>query len=312
VELRPLGSLKVSVVGLGCNNFGMRIDEAQSADVVQAALDAGINFFDTSDSYGGTKSEVFLGKALGARRDEVIIATKFASPVDDDPAHRGASARWIREEVENSLRRLGTDRIDLYQQHYPDPEVPLDETLGALDDLVRAGKVREIGNSNFNADQLGEADRISQEKGWARFVSAQNELSVLRRNAARDLLPACAELGLGFLPYFPLASGLLTGKYRKGEDPPEGTRLAAWGTRGEGLMTDKNFSRVEALTRWADESGHSILDLAFAWLLAHEPVSSVIAGATRPEQVKANVAAGSWKLGAEDLAAIDQVMAEAG
>ena len=311
METRRLGPFEVSVVGLGCNNFGMRIDEDQSRDVVHAALDAGINFFDTSDSYGGTRSEQFLGRALAGRRDEVVIATKFASPVDDDPSHRGASARWIREEVENSLRRLGTDRIDLYQQHYPDAEVAIEETQGALDELVRAGKVREIGNSNFNADQLRDAERLSKDKGWARFVSAQNELSVLRRNAARDLLPTCAELGLGFLPYFPLASGLLTGKYSRGEDPPEGTRLAAWGQRGEGLLTDKNFLRVEALTKWAEARGHSILDLAFAWLLAHEPVSSVIAGATRPEQVKANVAAGSWKLGPDDLVEIDRVMASA-
>lgn len=302
MERRRLGSLDVSVVGLGCNNFGMRIDEDQTRDVVYAALDAGINLFDTSDSYGGTKSEQFLGRALAGRRDEVIIATKFASPVDDDPTHRGASARWITEEVENSLRRLGTDRIDLYQQHYPDAEVPLEETLEALDGLVRAGKVREIGNSNFNADQLKEADAISAKQGWARFVSAQNELSLLRRKAADELLPVCSELGLGFLPYFPLASGLLTGKYRRGEEPPEGTRMRAWGSGfSERQLTDKNFDRVDALTRWAEARGHSILDLAFAWLLAHDPVSSVIAGATRPEQVKSNVEAARWKLSADEL-----------
>ncbi|HEX5265677.1 MAG TPA: aldo/keto reductase [Acidimicrobiales bacterium] len=313
METRRLGSFEVSLVGLGCNNFGMRIDEDQSRDVVHAALDAGINLFDTSDSYGGTRSEQFLGRALAERRDEVIIATKFASPVDDDPSHRGASARWIVEEVENSLRRLGTDRIDLYQQHYPDKDVPLEETLEALDGLVRAGKVLEIGNSNFDADQLRQADGISAKQGRARFVSAQNELSLLRRRAADDLLPACAELGLAFLPYFPLGSGLLTGKYRRGEAPPEGTRMQAWGSGfSERQLTDKNFDRVDALTAWAEARGHSILDLAFAWLLAHDPVATVIAGATRPEQVKANVEAARWKLSAADLVDIGRLLAELG
>jgi aryl-alcohol dehydrogenase-like predicted oxidoreductase len=310
MELRRLGSLQVSVVGLGCNNFGMRIDEDQSRDVVHAALDAGINFFDTSDSYGGTRSEQFLGRALAGRRDDVIIATKFASPVDEDPSHRGASARWITEEVENSLRRLGTDRIDVYQQHYPDKDVPMEETLEALDGLVRAGKVLEIGNSNFDAAQLKQADAISRQKGWARFVSAQNELSLLRRRAADDLLPVCDDLDMAFLPYFPLASGLLTGKYRRGEEPPEGTRMRAWGSGfSERQLTDKNFDRVDALTSWAETRGHSILDLAFAWLLAHDRVSSVIAGATRPEQVKSNVEAARWKLSADELVDLRGVLA---
>ena len=313
METRRLGSFEVSVVGLGCNNFGMRCDEDQSREVVHAALDAGINFFDTSDSYGGTKSEQFLGKALAGRRDEVIIATKFASPVDDDPAHRGASARWITEEVENSLRRLDTDRIDLYQQHYPDPEVAIDETLEALDGLVRAGKVVEIGNSNFDAGQLRHSDEVAREHNWARFVSAQNELNLLRRHAADDLLPACGELGLGFLPYFPLGSGMLTGKYRRGEEPPKGTRLGSWpASYTERLLSERSFDLVEALTRWAEDRGRTVLDLAFAWLLAHDPVSSVIAGATRPEQVKANVEAASWKLSAEDLVDLRRVLAELG
>ena len=313
MEQRRLGSFEVSVVGLGCNNFGMRIDEDQSRDVVLAALDAGINFFDTSDSYGGTRSEQFLGRALAGRRDEVVIATKFASPVDDDPTHRGASARWITEEVENSLRRLGTDRIDVYQQHYPDKDVPMEETLEALDRLVRAGKVLEIGNSNFDASQLGQADAISRQQGWARFVSAQNELSLLRRRAADDLLPVCEELDLAFLPYFPLASGLLTGKYRRGEEPPEGTRMQAWGSGfSERQLTDKNFDRVDALTSWAEARGHSVLDLAFAWLLAHDRVASVIAGATRPEQLKANVEAARWKLSADELVDLRGVLAQSG
>ena len=313
METRRLGSFQVSVVGLGCNNFGMRIDEDQTRDVVHAALDAGINFFDTSDSYGGTKSEQFLGKALAGRRDEVILATKFASPVDDDPSHRGASARWITEEVENSLRRLGTDRIDLYQQHYPDKDVPIDETLEALDRLVRDGKVVEIGNSNFDAAQLKEADSLSREKGRARFVSAQNELSLMRRGAVDDLLPTCTELDLAFLPYFPLGSGMLTGKYRRGEEPPSGTRLGAWpASYTEKLLSDQSFDLVEALTGWAESRGHTVLDLAFAWLLAHDVVGSVIAGATRPEQVKANVEAARWKLSADDLVDLRRLLAEVG
>ena len=313
METSRLGSFHVSVVGLGCNNFGMRIDEDQTRDVVHAALDAGINFFDTSDSYGGTKSEQFLGKALAGRRDEVILATKFASPVDDDPSHRGASARWITEEVENSLRRLGTDHIDLYQQHYPDKDVPIDETLEALDRLVRDGKVVEIGNSNFDAGQLKEADSLSREKGRARFVSAQNELSLLRRGAVDDLLPTCADLDLAFLPYFPLGSGMLTGKYRRGEEPPSGTRLGAWpASYTEKLLSDQSFDLVEALTGWAESRGHTVLDLAFAWLLAHDVVGSVIAGATRPEQVKANVEAARWKLSADDLVDLRRLLAEVG
>jgi aryl-alcohol dehydrogenase-like predicted oxidoreductase len=300
--MRKLGSLDVTVVGLGCNNFGMRCDEKRSAAVVHAALDAGINFFDTADIYGGTRSEELLGRALGRRRDEVVVATKFAAPIDDDPLHAGASARWVSEAVDGSLRRLGTDRIDLYQQHMPDPGVPIDETLGALDALVRAGKVREIGNSNFSAEQIDGAEAVSAANGWARFVSAQNHFNALHREPLDDVVPACVRNGLGMLPYFPLASGLLTGKYGRGEPPPAGTRLATMpDDRAAKILSDRNFERIERLTGFAAARDHTLLDLAFAWLAGQPAVASVIAGATQPDQVRANVAAGGWTLSQEEL-----------
>ena len=305
--MRTLGSLKVSVVGLGCNNFGMRCDEERSTAVVHAALDAGINFFDTADIYGGTRSEEFLGRALGRRRDEVIVATKFAAPIGDDPQHAGASARWVREAVDGSLRRLGTDRIDLYQQHMPDPAVPIDETLEALDALVRAGKVREIGNSNFSGEQIDAAEAVSTAKGWAGFVSAQNHFNVLHRAPLDDVVPACVRNGLGMLPYFPLASGLLTGKYGRGEPPPSGTRLATMPEdRAAGILSDRNFERLERLTSFAEARDHTLLDLAFAWLMGQPAVASVIAGATQPGQVRANVAAGAWQLSQQELDELDR------
>ena len=307
MEMRTLGTLEVSVVGLGCNNFGMRCDEERSTAVVHAALDAEINFFDTADIYGGTRSEEILGIALGRRRDEVVVATKFAAPIDDDPGHAGASARWVREAVDGSLRRLGTDRIDLYQQHMPDPAVPIDETLEALDALVRAGKVREIGSSNFSGEQIDAADAVSAAKGWARFVSAQNHFNVLHRAPLDDVVPACVRHGLGMLPYFPLASGLLTGKYGRGEPPPAGTRLATMPEdRAASILSDRNFERLERLTAFAEARDHTVLDLAFAWLAGQPAVASVIAGATQPGQVRANVAAGAWKLSKQDLAELDE------
>ncbi|WP_309088366.1 aldo/keto reductase [Phenylobacterium sp.] len=311
MHLRRLGNsgLKVSEVGLGCNNFGMRIDQAASQAVVDAALDAGINFFDTADIYGGTKSEVFLGQALGKRRAEVVVATKFGMTVGGDARKTGGSRRWIMQAVEDSLRRLGTDWIDLYQFHQPDPDTPVDETLRALDDLVRQGKVRYLGNSNFTGWQIADADWIARTEGLNRFVSAQNELSLLNRKSMFEVLPACERFGLGFLPYFPLASGLLSGKYRRGEAPPADTRLAAWGERGQRALTDHNFDKVEALTAWAQARGRTILDLAFAWLLAQAPVASVIAGATRPEQVAANAAAADWRLTAEEVAEVTKLAA---
>lgn len=309
MRMRRLGAsgLKVSEVGLGCNNFGMRIDQKETQGVVDAALDAGINFFDTADIYGGTKSEEFLGKALGKRRGDIVLATKFGMRVGDDPRRMGGSRRWIMRAVEDSLTRLGTDWIDLYQLHAPDADTPIDETLRALDDLVTQGKVRYIGNSNFSGWQIADADWTSA--GATRFVSAQNQYSLLERKVEFEVLPACEHFGLGFLPFFPLASGVLSGKYRRGEKPPEGTRLAAWGARGAAALSDKNFDKVEALTGWAEARGHTILDLAFAWLLGHEVVSSVIAGATSPEQVKANAATAAWALTPEEVKEVGELIA---
>jgi aryl-alcohol dehydrogenase-like predicted oxidoreductase len=312
METRAIGSLTVSLVGLGCNNFGMRTDEERSTAVVHAAIDAGITFFDTADVYGGTRSEEILGKALAGRRDEVVIATKFGAPIADDPERCGAGARWITQAVEDSLTRLGTDRIDLYQQHLPDTSVPIEETLEALDALVRAGKVREIGNSNFSGDQIDEAATTSAAHGWARFASAQNQLSLVARGPLKEVIPACARNDLAFLPYFPLASGLLTGKYRRGEAPARGTRLSMMPEdRVSQVLTDANFERVERLSAWAAQRGRTILELAFAWLVVQPTMASVIAGATSPEQVRANAAAVEWRLGPDDLAEIDDVIAAA-
>ncbi|HEY8572998.1 aldo/keto reductase [Phenylobacterium sp.] len=310
MRMRRLGNsgLQVSEVGLGCNNFGMRIDAAQTQAVVDAAIEAGITFFDTADIYGGTRSEEFLGQALGKRRQDVIVATKFGMAVGGDERKKGGSRRWILQAVEDSLRRLNTDYIDLYQFHQPDPATPIDETLRALDDLVSQGKVRYIGNSNFSGWQIADADWTARTEGRARFVSAQNELSLLRRNVEHEILPACEKFGLGFLPFFPLASGLLTGKYRRGEPPPEGTRLAAWGARAQQALSDRNFDKVEALEGWAAERGKSLTDLAFAWLLGHPVVSSVIAGATTPEQVRANAATAAWRLTPDEVAEVGKLV----
>jgi aryl-alcohol dehydrogenase-like predicted oxidoreductase len=301
MKMRRLGTsgLKVSEVGLGCNNFGMRIDQKATQAVVDAAIEAGISFFDTADIYGGTKSEEFLGKALGKRRPDIVLATKFGMRIGDDERRKGGSRRWIMRAVEDSLTRLGTDYIDLYQFHAPDPDTPIDETLRALDDLVTQGKVRYIGNSNFSGWQIADADWTSA--GGARFVCAQNLYSLLERKVEFEVLPACEHFGLGFLPFFPLASGLLSGKYKRGEAPPEGSRLAAWGSRGAAAMSDKNFDKVEKLEAWAGARGHTILELAFAWLLGHEVVSSVIAGATTPEQVKTNAATAAWALTPDEV-----------
>src|SRR5689334_13266130 len=244
METRSIGSLEVSVVGVGCNNFGSRIDAARADEVVHAALDAGITLFDTADIYGGTKSEQFLGAALGARRDEALIATKFGGPLDDE--RHGARPEYVRAAADASLQRLGTDRIDLYQVHFPDRSVPIDETLGALDELVRAGKVREIGCSNFSPSLIAKSAAASAEHDFARFVSVQNEYSLLNRAPEPDVLDACETYGLGFIPYFPLASGLLTGKYRRGATPPDGTRLAnAPAERRERALSERNFDVVE-------------------------------------------------------------------
>ncbi len=305
MDTRRIGSLEVSVVGLGCNNFGGRLDGPATDAVVGAALDAGVTLFDTADIYGDARSEELLGRALGARRDEVVVATKFGVPYGE--ARGGASAGYVAEAVEASLRRLGTDRIDLYQLHFPDRDTPLEETLGALDQLVRQGKVREIGVSNFSASLLGKADEATK-PGAARLASVQNQFSILHREPEAGVLEACARLGVAFLPYFPLANGLLTGKYRPGQAPPEGARLSGLPEQqaAEALHPDR-LSAVAALADLAAEAGHPVVDLAVAWLLSHDVVASVIAGATRPEQVRANAAGAGWTLDAGILAAVDAI-----
>ena len=279
METRRIASLEVSVVGLGCNNFGGRLDRQGARSVVAAALDAGVNFFDTADMYGDTRSEELLGEALGARRDQAIVATKFGWRIDDQ--RHGAKPAYVRRAVEDSLRRLGTDRIDLYQLHVPDPETPIEQTLAALDELVRGGKVREIGCSNFSAAQLREA-QAAVRPGAACFVSVQNEYSLLQREPERDVLPECERQGLAFLPFFPLASGLLTGKYKRGGEVPADTRFAKAPGLRDRYATPRNEDIVEKLQAFAQARGHTLLELALSWLAARPNVASVIAGATRP------------------------------
>lgn len=309
METRQIGSLRVSVLALGCNNFGWHIDEAASREVVAGALDAGVTHFDTADVYGNTQSEEFLGRALGKQRDRVVIATKFGWKLDDE--RQGAKPAYVKRAAEDSLRRLGTDWIDLYYLHTPDENTPIADTLGALNELVQAGKVREIGCSNFSSEQLREANAAAQ--GGARFVAVQNEFSLLHREPEQGMLPTCKELGVAFIPYFPLKSGLLTGKYRKGVTPAEGRLSGKKGSffegMGKALLTEENLDRVERLIQFAEARGRTILDLAFAWLLAHEPVASVIAGATKPEQVHLNARAVQWKLTDQDLAELETVLA---
>lgn len=303
MQTRKVGSLQVSVVGLGCNNFGWRIDAEASAKVIDTAIESGVTFFDTADRYGKGQSEDFLGRALGKRRDQIILATKFG--MEMEKGQQGASPKYVLEAVDASLRRLRTDRIDLYQLHQPDPKTPITDTLGALDELVRAGKVREIGCSNFSVGQIREAADASQ--GRAQFASVQNEFSLFHREPETNgVLPECERRRLAFLPYFPLASGLLTGKYREGKKLPEGSRAAdGWGPK---VFTEQNLAIVELLIEFAESKGHTILELAFSWLLSHKPVASVIAGASKPEQVRANAKAADWQLAADDLAQIDAIM----
>jgi len=292
---------EVSVVGLGTNNFGGRVDLAGTRAVVDAALDAGVTLVDTADVYGDKGgSESFLGEALEGRRDGVVLATKFGHDMGYGIEPRG-SREYVRRAVDASLDRLRTDRIDLYQYHRPDGVTPFAETFGALDELVQEGKVRYVGHSNLSADQVEEVDRLARENGWARPVSAQNRYSLLHRDPEDDLLPVCERLGLGVLPYFPLASGLLTGKYKRGRPRPEGTRL----TDRDDVFDDATFDRLEALEAYAEERGVSLLDVAIGGLLAQPAVASVIAGATKPEQVRANAAAGEWQPSDDDVAALD-------
>ncbi len=304
MEQRRLGTsgLFISEVGLGCNNFGGRVDEAGTRAVVDAAMDAGIDFFDTADVYGDQRSEEYLGRALDGRRQEVLIATKCGLPTGEGRRNQGASRHHIQRALEASLRRLNTDYIDLYQIHFPDPHTPIDETLRALDDCVRAGKARYIGCSNFAGYQIADAHWTARRDGLNPFVSAQNHLNLLKREALAEVLPACERFGLGMLPYFPLASGLLTDKYRRGEAAPAGTRLTA--PRHATALNERNFDRLEALAEFAKERDRTLLELAFGWLLSLPAVASVIAGATAPEQVRANVAASSMRLDAADLEAV--------
>jgi aryl-alcohol dehydrogenase-like predicted oxidoreductase len=302
VQSRRIGSLEVSAVGLGCNNFGGRIDETRTKEVVDAALAAGVTLFDTADIYGGTLSEEFLGRSLGERRRQVAIATKFGGRIDDEHPG-GGRPEYVRAAAEDSLRRLGTDHIDLYQLHFPDSDTPLDDTIGAMAELVRQGKVRELGVSNFSSEQLREAQAAAERAGVT-LASVQNQYSVLHREPEAGVLEECERAGIALLPYFPLASGLLTGKYKVGEPPPPGTRLA--GRQGRAVPEDK-LAKVVELERLAEEHGHSVLDLAISWLLTRSAVASVIAGATRPEQVRANTEAASFSLDDKLLLAVDEV-----
>lgn len=314
MEYRRIGrsGLKASVIGLGCNNFGLRIDYKASQPVVHKALDLGITFFDTADRYGkGGLSEKYLGKALGARRKDVVLATKFGNPMGDVSCATAASRRYIIEAVEASLKRLGTDWIDLYQLHRPDPQTPIEETLAALGDLVQAGKIRYIGCSNFAAWQLVEAHWTARSGDLAAFISVQNRYSLLDRELEREVAPAAMHHGIGVIPYSPLEDGLLTGRYKRGKRPAKGSRMADWDSVREAALTDANFDKVDVAERFARERDHSLVDLALGWLASQPHVASVIAGATKPAQVEENVAAGEWRLTPTELEDLDaQLMAE--
>jgi aryl-alcohol dehydrogenase-like predicted oxidoreductase len=302
--------IEVSVVGLGCNNFGV-LDVAASRAVVDRALDLGVTLLDTADIYGNRGgSETQLGEILGARRKQIVLATKFGMAMDDDASKARASRGYINDAVEASLRRLKTDWIDLYQLHTPDPHTPMEETLRALDDLVRAGKVRAIGCSNLPASGVRDAAALARDKGLSAFVTAQDEYSLVVRGAESELMPALGESGMSLLPYFPLASGLLTGKYRRDAEIPANTRFGRMQRFSDRYMNEENWAIVERLTAFCDARGRSLLDLAFAWLLAHPVLASVIAGATRPEQIDANVKAASWELSADELAEVNRLSAK--
>lgn len=312
MQLRNLGKsgLRVSVIGLGCNNFGGRLNLAATRLVVDKAIDLGITLFDTADIYGNSGgSEEQLGQTLGARRKDIVLATKFGMAMDQGEK-KGASRRYIISEVEDSLRRLRTDWIDLYQLHQPDPLTPIEETLRALDDLVHQGKVRYIGCSNLPAWQVVESLWTSRECNLYSFVSCQDEYSLLVRTPERELLPAARKYGLGLLPYFPLASGLLTGKYHHGQPMPQGARLTSSQGLANRYINDKNWATVEELRKFCESRGHTLLELAFSWLLAHPEVPSVIAGATKPEQLESNVRAGEWQLTSEELSEVDRLTGE--
>jgi aryl-alcohol dehydrogenase-like predicted oxidoreductase len=312
MEIRNLGQsgLRVSSIGLGCNNFGGRIDEAATKAVIHKALDLGITLFDTADVYGERGgSETVMGQILGENRKRIVLASKFGMAMDDTGEKQGGARRYIMRAVEDSLRRLQTDYLDLYQMHQTDPRTPIEESLRALDDLVRQGKVRYVGCSNFPAWQMVDAAWTAKTAGLNAFVSCQDEYSLVHRDPEAQLLPAARRLGLGLLPYFPLASGLLSGKYRRNVALPEGTRLAKTQRLADRYLTERNWAVAEKLGDFVESRGHTMLELAFSWLLAQSPVASVIAGATRPEQLEQNVKAGSWQLSVDDLAEIDRLTA---
>jgi aryl-alcohol dehydrogenase-like predicted oxidoreductase len=305
--MRLIGSIPVPLAGIGCNNFGRRIDEARAKEVVDAAFDVDATLFDTADLYGDGRSEEFLGKALRSRRDEAVVVSKFGMRTPPDGLTGGDPA-WVPRACDESLIRLGTDRIDVYLLHTPDEATPIADTLAAMSRLVDLGKVHEIGCSNFSAEQLDEAEEAVEEKGIHRFVTVQNEYSLLEREARDDVLPACRRLGLSFMPYFPLASGLLTGKYRRGQPPPPGSRMAGRDGWDE-YLTDERFDLVERLAAFAEQRGHTTLELAMSWLVSQSEIATVIAGATAAEQVRANAAAvESWRLDEDDLAEIDDLL----
>ena len=301
MEYRRLGrsGLLVSAVGLGTNNFGTRLDEAGTRRVLDQALELGITFVDTADSYGRGASEALIGKLLGPRRKDVVLATKFSSPMGNSPYQRGTSRRWLIEALDASLRRLATDAIDLYQIHFPDPETPIEETLRALDDVVAAGKVRYVGYSNFAAWQIVEGQWTARSEHLVRPISTQNHYNLLRREVEAEVLPAARAHGLGVIPYFPLESGFLTGKYRPGKTP-QGARLEGSARAGE-VLRPANFERLERWEAFASSRGRSLVELAVGWLLSHPEVGSVIAGASSAEQVRANVEAGTWRLEAAEM-----------
>jgi aryl-alcohol dehydrogenase-like predicted oxidoreductase len=308
VDTRSIGSVPVPVAGIGCNNFGRRIDEARTREVVAAALEVRASLFDTADLYGDGRSEEFLGRALGARRDEVVIVSKFGMRTPPEGLS-GGDPRWVARACEASLARLGTDRIDVYLLHQPDEQTPIEDTLSAMSRLVDDGKVTEIGCSNFSAKQLDEAAEAADELGVRRFATVQNEYSLLHSEPRDEVLAACGRLGISMMPYFPLASGLLSGKYRRGEPPPDGSRLA--GSRER--LTDERLRLVERLVAFAEERGHTVLELALSWLASQPEIATVIAGATSPVQVRENTAATqAWPMGPEELEAVERVLAEAG
>ncbi|MHB8512268.1 MAG: aldo/keto reductase [Actinomycetota bacterium] len=309
MEMRKIGSLSVSVAGLGTNNFGRRIDEARTKQVVDAALDAGINLFDTADLYGDGASEQLLGRSLGARRNDVVITTKFGMKAPEDGLS-GGDPRWVARACEASLKRLGTDRIDLYLLHQPDDATPIGDTLAAMNALVDQGKVREIGCSNFSPEQLDESVAAATERGLRPFINVQNQYSLLHREPEDGTLDACKRLGMSFVPFFPLASGLLSGKYRQGQIVPPGTRLGGEGGKpAEDIVDAQRLAVVEKLTAFASSKGHTLLELALSWLAQNPAVASVIAGATSVEQVRSNAAAtGAWKLNPEELEIVDQLI----